>query len=207
MRDLVLLPAALLSLLRAAPPGPAMICLANPSVEAVPGKASDAADAVRAAFTEYLSGPTITVKPLQSKLPSQAAAEAKQANCPFVLYTTVKHVHKSGGGGLGGKLIGGAVQGSSYAAGSVISSAVGGGAGQVIGGAAAGAASAGAMTAYAGTVKVKDELTLGTRLEGLNGKVMVERTDKRKAESDGEDLLSPIVQRAADQVATAVTAR
>lgn len=208
MRALALLPAALVSLTSPTPlpPRPVTICLAYTVVEVAPGKVSDAADAVRAAFSEYLAGPSIELKSLASKLPSQAAQEARLAGCPFVLYTTLKHVHKTGGGGgIGGKLLGGAVQGGSWAAGSAIGSAVGGNAGQVIGGAASGAANAAAMTAYTGSVKAKDELTLGIQLKGADGKVLVERTDNRKAESDGEDLLSPIVEKAADQIATVVT--
>jgi hypothetical protein len=202
-------PMALLALLlAAASPKPTVICLAAPTVEATPGKAADAADAVRAAFAEYLAGPTITLTMLQSKLPSQTKEEAKAASCPYVLLTTVKHVHKSGGGSsLTSKMLGGAVQGSSYAAGSAISSAVGGEAGRVVGGAAQGAASPAAMSTYAGTVSAKDEITLGTRLEDAAGKALVDRTDKRKAESDGEDLLSPLVQKAADEVAVAATKR
>jgi hypothetical protein len=35
--------------------------------------------------------------------------------------------------------------------------------------------------------------------------VLIEKTDKRKAKSDGEDLLTPMVQQAAEAIAAAVT--
>jgi hypothetical protein len=72
--------------------------------------------------------------------------------------------------------------------------------------AAAGAASAAAWD-FATAVRTKDELTLTYRLEGADGAKLVEKTEKRKAESDGEDLLTPLVERAAEAIAAAVTMR
>jgi hypothetical protein len=199
--------AAALLLLGPAPAPPKItICLATTMVESAPGKVSDVAEAVRAVFTEYLTGPSIDVMPLQSKLPSQVDREAREAGCPFVVHTTLRHVSKAGGG-LGGKLLGGAVHGGSWAAGSAIGGAVGGTAGQVVGGAATGAANNAGYAAYYGSTKARDELTLGTRLTAADGTVLVDRNDKRKAESDGEDLLTPIVQRAADQIVQKVSER
>jgi hypothetical protein len=209
MRPRAPLAAALLVALGPAPAPPKVtICLATTMVESAPGKVSDVVEAVRAVFTEYLAGPSIDVMPLQSKLPSQVDQEARDAGCPFVVYTTLKHVSKSsGGGGLGGKLLGGAVHGGSMAAGSAIGGAVGGTAGQVVGGAATGAANNAGYAAYYGSTKARDELTLGTRLKVANGKVLVNRNDKRKAESDGEDLLTPIVQQVADEIVQKVSER
>ena len=53
-------------------------------------------------------------------------------------------------------------------------------------------------------MKAKDELTLTTRLESGNGAVLAEKTEKRKAKADAEDLLTPLVQSAAEVVAAAV---
>ena len=58
---------------------------------------------------------------------------------------------------------------------------------------------------YAASVHDKDEITLGYRLESGDGHVLVEKTDQRKAKSDGEDLLTPLVQQAAEAIAGAVT--
>jgi len=54
-------------------------------------------------------------------------------------------------------------------------------------------------------VRAKDELSLTWRLETGAGEALSEKTEKRKAESDGEDLLTPLAQKAAEAVATAVT--
>jgi hypothetical protein len=56
------------------------ICLAPSSVETASGTAAQAMAAVRETFTSFLTGPTLEVAPLQSRLPSQAKAEAKAAN-------------------------------------------------------------------------------------------------------------------------------
>jgi hypothetical protein len=77
--------------------------------------------------------------------------------------------------------------------------------GAIAAGAAAGAAGAAAHD-YASSVRTKDELALGYRLESAGGKVLLDKSEKRKAQSDGEDLLTPLVQNAAESVA-AVAAR
>jgi hypothetical protein len=57
----------------------------------------------------------------------------------------------------------------------------------------------------AGSIKAKDELVLEFRLEATDGgRPPVARTAKAKAKADGEDLLTPLVERAADVIATAV---
>ena len=82
------------------------------------------------------------------------------------------------------------------------SGAAGGTVGRAVASAAAGAA-AGAASDYAANSQVKDELTLKYRLESAAGKVLIEKADKRKARSDGEDLLTPLVRPAAEAVAQA----
>ena len=56
---------------------------------------------------------------------------------------------------------------------------------------------------YAVTIRNKDELTLGYRLEAADGTVLVEQREKRTAQSDGEDLLTTLVQKAAEQIVAA----
>jgi hypothetical protein len=182
----------------AASPATTQICLAPASVEAAP-KGVDPVSAVRDALSNFLSGPTLAVQPLSSRLQSQARQEAKLSGCQFLLLTTVKHERKTGGGFLG-KMAGGAVQQGAWAAtGSVGGSTVG----RVVAGAAAGAASS-TVNDYATASRQKDEFTLTYRLEDAGGKVLAEDSDKRKAKSDGEDLLTPVAQKAAEAIAVAV---
>ena len=64
-------------------------------------------------------------------------------------------------------------------------------------------ARSGAVSDYANGSRRKDELTLGYRLESGAGVVLVDESEKQKAKSDGEDLLTPVVQHAAESVVAA----
>lgn len=174
----------------------ARICLAPAAVEATPA-GMDPLAAVRDAFTSFLTGPSLAVQPLSARLPSQVREEAKLAGCRFLLLPTVKHERKTGGGLLG-KVASGAVQQGAWA----VSGSAGSTVERVVAGAAAGAASS-AVSGYASGSRQKDELSLSYRLEAAAGKVLLEKTERRKAKSDGEDLLTPVVQRAAEAIAEA----
>jgi hypothetical protein len=180
-------------------PNVTRICLAPATVEAAPNGVDPMA-AVRDAFTSFLTGPTLAVQPLNARLQSQVREEAKLAGCRFLLLPSVKHERKSGGGGLFGKVASGAVQQGAWA----VSGSAGSTVGRVVAGAAAGAASS-AVYDYASSSRNKDELTLAYRLESAAGAVLVENSQKRKAKSNGEDLLTPLVQRAAEAIAGAAT--
>jgi hypothetical protein len=92
------------------------ICLAPASAEVATGNTADAVNAVRETFTSFLTGPTLSVKPLNARLESQVREEAKLAGCPYLLLTTVKQVHKTGGGGILGRMAGGAAQQGAWSA-------------------------------------------------------------------------------------------
>ena len=96
---------------------PSRICLAPTSVESASGSATAASDAARETLTAYLTGPSLEAKPLQARLASQVREEARQAGCPYLLLTTLKHEHKRGGGGLLGRAAAGAVQQGAWEAG------------------------------------------------------------------------------------------
>ncbi|HET9515580.1 MAG TPA: hypothetical protein VFO95_16730 [Gemmatimonadales bacterium] len=175
-----------------------LICLAPARVEASSGNANEALSAVRETFTAFLTGPSLRAQPLQARLESQVKEESKQAGCPYLLLTTIKVDHKRGGGGLLGRAAAGAVQQGAWEAGVRSGST----AGRIAGQAASGAASQAASN-YAVTIRNKDELTLGYRLETPDGKVLVEKREKRKATQDGQDLLTPLVQEAAERIVAA----
>jgi hypothetical protein len=174
------------------------ICLAPASVESSTGSATSAGDAVRETFAGYLTGPSLRAEPLKARLASQVKQEAKLAGCPYLLLTTIKHVRKRSGGGLLKRMAAGAAQQGAWEAGAASGSA----AGRIAGHAAYGAAGQAAHD-YAYTIRNKDEVTLGYRLEMPDGKVLIEKRDKRKAEQDGEDLLTPMVQAASEAIAAA----
>ena len=178
------------------------ICLAPTSVEETSGNATKAMDAARETFTGFLTGPSLATYPLKAKLESQVREESRQADCRYLLLTTLKHVQKKSGGSVFGKMAAGAAQQGAWEAGVASGSAVG----RVAGQAAYGAAGQAAYN-YATSVRNKDEITLKYRLEKSDGSVLVEKEDKRKAKSDGEDLLTPMVQHASEAIAAAASAR
>ena len=175
---------------------PVRICLVRSAVEGT--NASAAGDAVRASFTSFLTGPSLTSQSLEAPLASQAREEAKLASCPFILLTNVKLVSRRSGGGLLGKVAAGAVRQGAMEVG------VGGGSttARIAGSAASGAIQQ-ATQDFATTTRSKDEVTLGFRLEAADGTVLVEKKEKRTASSDGEDLITPLVQSASEQIVEA----
>ncbi len=171
------------------------ICMAPPSAQIPNVDTAQAVAAVRDVFTGYLTGPTLSVVPLQARLSSQVREEAKQKGCAFVLFTSVVQQSKTVTSGLMSRLAAGAVQqGAAQAAYEGKSSGA-----RVAASAAAGGAG---NTYVATTTKVKDTLTLEYRLEGSDGATLTAKTHKRKASSAGEDLLTPLVESAAEDIAT-----
>jgi uncharacterized protein YcfJ len=157
---------------------------------------AQAAVALRNTFAAYLNSPNIELVALNARLPSQALLEARQSNCDYVLYASI--TQKKGGGGMFGKALG-----------SIASSAIG----HVPAGGTAGEAAArsvavtGVYTAadISGSIKSKDELTLEYKLESTDAaKPGLASTAKAKARSDGEDVFTPLVERAAQAVVDAI---
>jgi hypothetical protein len=173
------------------------ICLAPPSTQ-IPGMNNDEALAsVREVFTKYLTGPTVGVEPLEARLTSQTREEAKQKQCAYVLYTKVVQERKTRSSGFLGRVAAGAIQGgASQVAGSTSSVGT-----RVIASAAAGGASSGY---YGSWTQTSDKLTLTARLESGQGRVLTDKSATRKADSDGEDLLTPLVEQASEQVMSAM---
>ena len=181
----------------AAQQDPAMtrVCLAPSSVEAGSSNANAAMDATRENFVSFLTGPSLKAEPLKARLEAQVREEAKQAECPYVLYTTVKLVSKRSGSSVLGHATAAAVREGAYAAGV----ATGSTAGRVAGSAVSSAAHHAAYN-YAATIRNKDELTIGYRLEDGAGKVLLDKKEKRSAKADGEDVLTPLIQKASEEV-------
>lgn len=160
---------------------------------------AEAATAVREAFASFLSGPTLSVTPLTARLASQAKEEAKRAKCRFILITSLKQERKKSGGWFLGKIASQAAQEGAYSIGASAGSTVG----RVTAHAVAGAAGAAAAN-MATSTKVRDELELRYRVESSTGQVVLESSGKRKARSDGEDLLTPLVEAASERIAGVV---
>jgi hypothetical protein len=176
------------------------ICLAPTTAQMASGSATDGATAVRETLSSYLTGPTLAVAPLTARLASQVREEAKLASCKHIVFTSMKLERNKSGGGLFGKIVGEAVQSSAYE----LRGRAGSTAARIATTAAASAAAEAARN-FATNVKTRDELTFEYRMETLDGAIVVKNTAKSKASSDGQDLLTPMVERAAEAIAGAVT--
>ncbi len=179
--------------------GAVRIGILMPKAQMTAGDAAQAAEALRNTFASYLNGPNVELVALGARLPSQALEEAKQSQCDYVLSASLTQKKGGGGGGMFGKALG-----------NIASSAIG----HLPGGNTAGEAAArsaaitGVYTAasISGSIKAKDELTLEYKLEAPDGaKPGAANTTKAKAKSDGEDVFTPLVEKAAQAILDAVT--
>lgn len=169
------------------------ICLAPAKAEVPSGV--DAVAAVRESFASFLTGPSLSVEPLSARLESQVREEARLKNCRFLLFSTLKHTRKTTG--LFGRAAASAVQNGAAEVAAYAHTR----GGRV----AASAASAGAANmAMATQVHQRDQLTFQYRLEDAQGHAISEQTQQRKAESDGEDVLTPLIQTAAESIVKAL---
>jgi hypothetical protein len=170
----------------------------------------DIATPVRQLIMSYMAGPVLELVPLEARIPAQIEAEARAQNCTHVLYTSVEQ--KKGRGGAGGFLSkmgpAAAMLPGVGALGGATGSIMAGAASQAIGMAAAQSMQQQAMDslmqAQAGSVKARDEVSLQYQFVTIGGgKPVLEDTLTAKAQNDGEDLLSPLVEQLATIAVTA----
>jgi hypothetical protein len=154
--------------------------------------------AVQNTLAEYLKMPNVEIVRLEAKLPQAADTEAKEKECDFVIYATVSH-KKGGGGGMFGKVLGTMSETVSRTA--VGSSDI---AGQVAKTTIIGAAS------VSGSVKSKDQITLEIKLTAPGSSAaapLLAKQFQAKAKSDGEDIVTAVVEQAAQAVVDAAAAK
>jgi hypothetical protein len=181
------------------------------------GANADVAEPVRQALISYLKGPVIEVVALEARIPLQINAEAQEKNCAFVLYTDVTQKPKGRGLGMLKKLapvasalpmLGGAGNMGAQMAASAATQGIM----QAQMQAAQEDAMANAMAAISGAqksnVKAGDALTLEYKLvrpgeqEPVKADMFV-----GKAKSNGDDVLSPLIESVATVVVETVAAK
>lgn len=154
---------------------------------------------LREVIGSYFQGTNVEIVALEARLPQAVAAEAKEKGCAYILQTAVSQ--KKGGGGFG-KMFGAVAPVLSNVA------PMAGMSGTVAGAVASQVASTAIMSAssMASNTKSKDQFTFEYNLTSVesNAKVAGE-TVKVKAQSDGEDVLSPIIEKMAESVLAAAT--
>ena len=182
---------------QATTPSAPCIAVMPASVTGVDGSAVEAGNAVRDLIISFLTGPSMQPVAIEARVRQLAVEEAKQKGCAYVVTSSLSR--KRGGSGSGfGQAVGRA---AGTAAWSVPGSAGVGGA--VIRGASVGAAEA--VQQMTSSTRAKDEMRLEWTLSPLaSEKAAMSSNDKLKASSDGEDLLTPLVQRAAEAIVRTV---
>lgn len=148
------------------------------------------AEAVRNTIVKYMKGPSVEIVPLEARLATQVEAEAKERQCDFIVYSSVTQ-KKGGGGGMLGRALG------NIAGAAAVHIPYGDNAGEAAARAAATSAVWSAAN-VAGSIKAKDELSFEYKLYTVgNAAPRISQTTKAKATQDGEDILSPMIERAA----------
>lgn len=180
-------------------PGVVRIGLASVKTGAVGDgiTAAELAAAVQNTLQSFLKVPNVEVVALEARLASAIGAEAQQKQCDFVIHANVSH-KKGGGGGFGGMF--GQALGSAIGRTGIghTGSTVGNVAGQV-----ATNAIVSASTVSAG-MKSKDELTLDIKLNKIDGSSALAKIYKAKAKSNGDDIISQVVELAAEGIVATI---
>lgn len=151
---------------------------------------------VRDLVGQYLQGSNIELVPLEARLVSALNSEAQEKDCDYVLQMTV--AQKKGGGGMSMFKKIAPVLGSVAPMAGVTGSVAGHVAGTVAQSAIYSAAGMAANT------KSKDQFTLEYSLiSAADGTAKAANSLKAKAGSDGEDVLSPMIEKLAEAILAA----
>ena len=148
--------------------------------------AEELSAAVEKRLAEYLRGAKIELVRIDARTPAAIAAEATEKSCDFVISAVVSHKKAGGFGKVFGRIapvVADAIPGSERSV--EANTAINAGRGAIYD---AGAA--------AQNIKAKDELTLEIELRSAGAAVLA-RQLKAKAKSDGDDIISPLVEQAA----------
>lgn len=160
---------------------------------------SQMAAGIRSAVAGYFQGTNVEIVALEARIPQALASEAKEKGCAYILNVAVSQ--KKGGGGGFGKMFATVAP--------IVSSVVpmAGVAGGIAGSVASSVAQTAVMSAanMSGNTKAKDTITFEYSLNAVEGgAVKISNSAKAKAKSDGEDVLSPMMEKMAEAVLVAV---
>jgi hypothetical protein len=163
-------------------------------------QSADLSEALRKVIVSSLAGPVVEIIPIISRAEIQVEAEVREKQCDFVLRTSLvgNHPKSSWKRGLPG------------AASMASMIPMVGLAGRSVAGAVAAEAAYGALelSAFTESTHAKDELKLDYVLLAASDMSTVTRqTSAAVAKEDGEDVLSPLIDKAAADILTHVTHR
>jgi len=168
---------------------------------------ADYATPIRNAIVYMMNGPAVEVAALDARIPLQLQAEAQQKQCDYILLSSVTVQH---GGGKFGKFMKAGNMATNMNPMVMMTKSVSAMA------ASQAAAQAAAMTAqqqavsqlsqFNGQIKSKDDVTVDYQLYPTGqAQPKLQNSLKGKAKSDGEDVLTPLIQQTATAILTDVT--
>lgn len=168
---------------------------------------ADYSTPIRNAMIALMSGPAVEIAPLDSHIAMQLQAEAQQKQCDFVLYSSVAVKHSAGGN------FGKFMKMAGPVANMTPMGMMAHGMGSMMAMTAAQAAvqqaqqqAVSQLAGFNGQVKSKDDVTVQYQLMATGqGTPVVQNALQGKAKSDGEDVLTPLLQQTAVTVLTEVS--
>jgi hypothetical protein len=200
-------------------PGKIRIGVAPPDAQVGQGSnaAADYSTPIRNAMILLMNGPAVEIAALDSRVAMQLQAEAQQKQCDYILMSSVAVKHPQGGGF--GKFM---KMGGTMAQMTPMGAMAHGMGGAMAASAASAAASAAAQAAqqqamnqvmsqlsgFNGQIKQKDDVTVQYQLTQTGQPApLLQNALQGKAKSDGEDVLTPLLQQTANTVLTQVSAK
>lgn len=168
------------------------IGIVTPRVNSAGGGLSGNSEAssLRATFSSFLAGSNIETIDLKARLDGLALTEAQRRQCDFVLYSTLirKRSSSSTGGGPLNSIMGNVGGGGSKVPGSKTAQDIASEASRVSG-------------ALAGFARANDEVTFEYKLvTSVGGRPVAAKATKQKVKKDGEDVLTPMIESAAQAI-------
>jgi hypothetical protein len=161
-------------------------------------RGSNEASSLREAFVAYLEGSSIEILELKARLDNLALNESQKRACDFVLYTTMsrKRGSTSTGGGTLNSIMGNVGSGvGSNIPGSKTVGDITSGAARVTG-------------SLATLARKNDEITFEYKLVTSAGaRLVAGKVTKAKVKADGEDVLTPMIESAAQAILEATTVK
>lgn len=193
----------------AKPSGKVRIGVAPPEAQMGQGSNSgaDYSTPIRSAEVALMGGPAVEVMPLDSHVPMQLQAEAKQKQCDYIMYSSVSVTHGQATG-LGKFAKYGTMAANMTPMGAMTHGMAAAAAAQAAAAAASQMAQQQAVNQLAGfngQIKSKDDVSVQYQLVASGQSVpLVQNTLQGKAKANGEDVLTPLLQQAATTVLTTV---
>jgi hypothetical protein len=200
-------------------PGKIRIGVAPPEAQVGQGSnaQADYSTPIRNAMILLMNGPAVEIAALDSRVAMQLQAEAQQKQCDYILMSSVAVKHPQSGGF--GKFM---KMGGTMAQMTPMGAMAHGMGGAMAASAASAAASAAAhaaqqqamnqvmsqLSGFNGQIKQKDDVTVQYQLTQTGQSApLVQNSLQGKAKSDGEDVLTPLLQQTANTVLTQVSAK